>query len=144
VLGVIDTNILLYAVNADADQHEAARKFLYVAAQSAEQCYLTEGIIYEFLCVSTHPRVFDRPLDWSQATEFLQAFLQSDRFDVLTADEGHWDMLADLLGTLTHPAGNLFFDVRTAVLMRECGIRRIYTTDTDFLQFRDLEVLNPL
>lgn len=53
-------------------------------------------------------------------------------------------MLATVLAGLTHPSGNLFFDVRTAVLMREHGVRRIYTTDTDFLQFDDLEVVNPL
>jgi predicted nucleic acid-binding protein len=28
--------------------------------------------------------------------------------------------------------------------MREHGIKRIYTTDTDFLQFGDIEVVNPL
>ena len=26
----------------------------------------------------------------------------------------------------------------------EHGVRRIYTTDTDFLQFRALEIVNPL
>jgi predicted nucleic acid-binding protein len=41
-------------------------------------------------------------------------------------------------------AGNLFFDIRTVVLMREHGIRVIYTTDTDFLQFKAIEVVNPL
>ncbi len=88
--------------------------------------------------------MFDRPLDWSLALEFLQPFLESDRFDVLTMDEGHWDVLAEVLGTLTHPAGNLFFDVRTAALMLGHGIRRIYTTDTDFLQFGGIEAINPL
>ena len=42
------------------------------------------------------------------------------------------------------PVGNLFFDIRTAVLMREHGIRVIYTADTDFLQFEEIEVINPL
>ena len=28
--------------------------------------------------------------------------------------------------------------------MREHGVREIYTIDTDFLQFRDLRVINPL
>lgn len=53
-------------------------------------------------------------------------------------------LLTDVLAELTHPAGNLLFDARTAVLMREHGIRTIYTTDTDFLQFLGLKVLNPL
>jgi predicted nucleic acid-binding protein len=45
---------------------------------------------------------------------------------------------------LTQPTGNLFFDLRTAALMREHGIRDIYTTDTDFLQFAGIRVINPL
>jgi toxin-antitoxin system PIN domain toxin len=142
--GVIDTNILLYAANTDAEQYKSAREFLYAAARSTDRWYFTEGILYEFLRVSTHPKVFERPLDWRQALDFLHPFLESDRFDLITLDAGHWDVLAEMLGTLTHPAGNLFFDIRTAVLLREHGIRRIYTTDTDFLQFRDLEVVNPL
>ncbi len=48
------------------------------------------------------------------------------------------------MSDLTYPAGNLFFDIQTAVLMREHGIKRIYTTDTDFLQFSEIEVVNPL
>lgn len=142
--GVIDTNILLYAANRDAEQHDAAREFLYAAAESSDLWYFTEGIFYEFLRVATHQRVFDRPLSWRQAMAFLQPFLESDRFDIIGAETGHWATLNDLLGTLTHPAGNLFFDIRTAVLMREHGVRRIYTTDSDFLQFCALEIINPL
>jgi predicted nucleic acid-binding protein len=40
--------------------------------------------------------------------------------------------------------GNLLHDAHTAILMREHGIRRIYTRDADFHRFRFLEVLDPL
>ena len=53
-------------------------------------------------------------------------------------------LLADVLDGLTHPSGNLFFDGRTAVLIREHGIRRIYTADVGFLQFSQVEAINPL
>ena len=70
--------------------------------------------------------------------------LESPRFQVLTAAEEHWRLLAELLERTVHPAGNLFFDIRTAVIMREHAVRRIYTRDTDFLQFPELEVIDPL
>jgi predicted nucleic acid-binding protein len=35
-------------------------------------------------------------------------------------------------------------DARTAILMREHGIRRICTRDTDFHRFPFLEVIDPL
>jgi uncharacterized protein len=142
--GVIDTNILLYAANRDAGEHPAAVAFLRAAAKSGEPWFLTEGILYEFLRVATHPKVFHRPLDWRQALTFLHPFVDDANFLILTAGERHWILLETLLEQLTHPSGNLFFDVRTAVLMQEHGVREIYTTDTDFLQIPGLKVINPL
>jgi toxin-antitoxin system PIN domain toxin len=142
--GIIDTNILLYAANRDAEEHAAASRFLHNAATAAEQWFLTEGILYEFLRVATHPRVFSRPLSWREALSFLQPLVQNRNFLILTAEDHHWKLLEDVLAALTHPSGNLFFDVRTAVLMREHGIGKIYTTDTDFLQFAGIKVINPL
>ena len=142
--GVIDANILLYAANADAGEHPAAVSFLAEAAQSADQWYVTEGVYYEFLRVSTHARVFAAPLSWKEALAFLEPFFESARFATLTAGPTHWMVLGRVVEELTHPAGNLFFDIRTATLMREHGVRQIYTTDTDFLQFGDIEVINPL
>jgi toxin-antitoxin system PIN domain toxin len=142
--GVIDTNILLYAVNRDAAEHEAAKRFLLRAGSSPEQWYLTDGILYEFLRVATHQKVFAQPLAWREAVEFLRPLANSPRFRLLTAGEQHFAILEETLASLTHPAGNLFFDVRTAVLMREHGVREIYTTDTDFLQFPELKAINPL
>jgi uncharacterized protein len=142
--GIIDTNILLYAANSDSDENHAAVKFLSAAATSPEQWFLTEGIIYEFLRVSTHPKVFPKPLDWKEAMRFFRPFVETSNFLILTADERHWSLLEEILPALTHPSGNLFFDIRTVVLMREHGIREIYTTDTDFLQFPQIKVINPL
>lgn len=41
-------------------------------------------------------------------------------------------------------AGNLVHDAETAVLMREHGIRRICTRDTDFHRFPFNEPIDPL
>ncbi len=142
--GVIDTNILLYAANRDAEEHGATTAFLKAAGEGADRWYLTEGILYEFLRVTTHPRVFHRPLTWRQAIKFLQPFLQNPNFQILEAGASHWDILKQVLAGINYPAGNIFFDIRTVVLMREHGIRKIYTADADFLQFSELHVINPL
>jgi uncharacterized protein len=142
--GVIDTNLLLYAANSDAAEHVPGAQFLRQAIGSREQWFLTEGIVYEFLRVATHSRVFPKPLLWMEGMAFVQPILQASNFLVLTAGERHWRFLEEVLAELTHPAGNLFFDVRTAALMREHGIREIYTTDTDFLQFAGIKAINPL
>jgi toxin-antitoxin system PIN domain toxin len=142
--GVIDTNILLYAVNTDADEHKEALQFLTRAGNDSSQWYFTEGIIYEFLRVSTHSKVFSRPLSWKQSISFVKPLLLNDNFSLISAEDRHWNLLENTLKEITYPSGNLFFDIRTAVLMREHGIKYIYTTDTDFLQFTWIEVVNPL
>jgi uncharacterized protein len=142
--GVIDTNILLYCANRDAWEQKPASAFLTQAVNGGGPWLITEGICYEFLRVATHPKVFDRPLTWKEAIRFLTPFWRSSRFEVLTAGDRHWRLLSEILEEIPHPSGNLFFDIRTVVLMREHGIREIFTTDTDFLQFPGIKVVNPL
>ena len=142
--GVIDTNILLYAANRSSRHHHAARKFLERAAVSADSWYLSDGIIYEFFRVATHPRVFDKPLRWEQAFNFLRPLIESSNFHLLGVADHHWALLEQVLAKLNYPVGNLFFDIKTVVLMQQHGIREIYTADTDFLQFDEVDVVNPL
>jgi toxin-antitoxin system PIN domain toxin len=142
--GLIDTNILLYAANADCDEHCAARDFLLAALRHNGTYYLTEGICYEFLRVATHTRVFPKPLGASSALEFLHILLTSETVHLLRTGERHWDVLAKVVGETSFPAGNLFFDICTVAMMREAGVRTLYTADQDFLQFGGIEVVNPV
>ena len=141
---VVDTNILLYAANSAASQHERCRRFLEETVASGDICFLPENVIYEFLRVATHPRVFPNPLQASDAVEFLSAMVAVPNFRTLSAGENHWQVLRALVMELGHPSGNFFFDVHTVALMREHGIRRIATADTDFAKFRDLDIINPV
>ena len=63
---------------------------------------------------------------------------------MLGATPRHTAVLEEVSGRLSHPAGNLFHDIHTAVLMREHGVPEIVTADNDFLQFGFLKVINPL
>lgn len=92
----------------------------------------------------THPKVFSSPLSWTDAITFLGAFWQADNIAVLSAGSEHWTTLVSLLGGIRRPSGNLFFDIRTYALMREHGLSRIYTADTDFKRFPLIDVINPL
>jgi len=75
---------------------------------------------------------------------FLDALLSVPNFRVLGGTDRHWSSLCDLVTELGEPSGNFFFDVHTAALMREHGIRRIASADNDFAKFTGLEVVNPL
>ena len=56
----------------------------------------------------------------------------------------HRQVLQMTLGELPDVRANLIHDLHTAVLMREHGIARIYTRDTDFHRFPFLDVVDPL
>ena len=142
--GVVDTNILVYAANRDVPEYRAASGFLGKVLSSAGRWYLTEGIVYEFLRVATHPKVFSSPLSARDALSFVKALTGSQAFEVLVAGERHWQALDEVVSGLSHPSGNLYFDIRTAALMREHGVREIYTADTHFKLFSGIKVLNPL
>ena len=57
----VDTNVLIYAADADAQFHAPYRDWLERQRVPPDAWYTTQGILYEFLRASTHPRVMRRP-----------------------------------------------------------------------------------
>ena len=141
---VVDTNLLLCAVNPDAEEHKQAYAFIESWRRDDRRWYVTWNIVYEFLRVSTHSKVFERPLSLIKANEWIATLVRSPGVGVLTHTDRHVDVLAEL--SVRHPRlrGNLVHDMHTVVLMREHGITEIRTADADFHQFRFLNVVNPL
>ena len=86
---VVDTNVLAYAVNRDCAEHEPAVDALRGWLSGAVPWALTWGIVYEFLRVTTHPRVFRRPLGAEQALQFLGPILVSTVVSVIGPTPRH-------------------------------------------------------
>ena len=141
---VVDTNVLVYSANADSPFHDRARTWLEQQLPRADAWYTTWNILYEFMRVATHPRVLPRPLTLPQAWTFVAALLASPGLSVLVPTERHSQLAAQVFAELPSLAGNMLHDAHTAILMREHGIRRICTHDTDFHRFPFLEVVDPL
>jgi predicted nucleic acid-binding protein len=74
----------------------------------------------------------------------VEALRASPGLEVLVHTERHADVAAEVIAEVPDVRGNLVHDAHTAVLMREHGIRRLYTRDTAFHRFPFLEVLDPL
>jgi toxin-antitoxin system PIN domain toxin len=140
---VVDTNVLVYAADADSPFHAPCRALVDGARKQAPAWYLTWSICYEFLRVVTHPRVFRRPWSAAQGWSFLAALIASPSAGVLVQTERHAAVAAQVVAELPHLAGNQMHDAHTAVLMREHGIRTIYTRDTHFHRFPFVEPRDP-
>lgn len=139
----VDTNILVYAADADSKFHAPCRDWLEGQRKRPDAWYTTWPIIYEFLRVTTHPRVMRRPWNATAAWQFVTALLASPGLSLLVATQRHADVAAEVLAELPHLSGNLIHDAHTAILMREHGIKQICTRDTDFTRFPFLEVMDP-
>ena len=141
---VVDTNVLLYAADRDASEHEVCRALLAGWRQQPSAWHLTWGVVYEFLRVATHPNVFRKPFSLADAWLFLEALFASPSLSLLVATERHANVVAEVFSEIPDLRGNLLFDAHTAILMREHGIKTIYTRDTDFHRFPFVEVVDPL
>jgi len=141
---VVDTNILVYAANCDVPEHGKCRALLQTWREQASPWYLTWGIIYEFLRVATHPRVFRAPFAIGDAWAFVENMLAAPSVAVLVETENHGRAVAEVFAEIPDIKGNLVFDAHTAVLMREHGLKTIYTRDTAFNRFRFLDVVDPI
>ena len=85
-----------------------------------------------------------RPWSAAAAWQFVTALLASPGLAILVPTQRHADVAEQVILELPHLAGNLVHDAHTAILMREHGVGRICTHDTDFNQFPFLEVIDPL
>jgi toxin-antitoxin system PIN domain toxin len=141
---VVDTNVLLYAADEDSEFHPVCHRLIDESRFQAAPFFVTWNICYEFLRVSTHPKVFRRPWSAGSAWAFLEALLAAPGLNVLTPTNRHAAVLAQTLSEMPELRGNLAHDLHTAVLMRENGISRICTRDTDFHRFPFLTVVDPL
>lgn len=139
--GVIDTNVLVYALDADASQHASSRALLEAARDGSTTLYVTSQILCEFYSIVTNARRVSKPRspeDAASTVSDLLAFLHVLPIPAHTV-EG-W------LGLLRrHPVtGGDVFDLQVIASMQANGVQRIYTFNTDdFEAFPELSVVTP-
>jgi hypothetical protein len=141
---VVDTNVLVYAADRASAEHARCLELLTQWRAQATPWHLTWAIVYEFLRVVTHPRVFRRPWSPGAAWGFVEALLTAPALELLVETDRHAEVLGSLVTALPQLTGNLYHDAHTAALMAEHGVRTIYTRDADFHRFEGIEVRDPL
>ena len=140
----VDTNVLVYAVHTGADEYERCRELVERWRRDPLPWATTWSILYEFLRIVTHPRVFASPLKITDAWSFVTALMAAPGLQLLVEGPRHVEVATKTFQELPDLRGNLTHDAHTAILLREHGVRRIYTRDTDFHRFPFLEVMDPL
>jgi uncharacterized protein len=131
-LVIVDTNVLLYAVNEQSRHHEASRSWLDQALGGAEAIGFAWVVLLAFIRVSTSP-VFETPATADDATAQVEAWLAAPAAVDVAPTARHASVLRGLLleaGT----AGNLTTDSHLAALAIEHGAG-IVSYDRDFARF---------
>jgi toxin-antitoxin system PIN domain toxin len=139
---LLDTNLLIYAVDADAPQHGKARRWLESTLSGDVAIGLPWIVVLAFLRITTRTGVLRRQLTAEQAVGFVDEWLAQPYVELVGPGPGHWPLLKKLLREVG-AAGNLTSDAHLAALAIEGGWQ-LATTDHDFRRFAGIRLVNPL
>lgn len=138
---VVDANVCLYAHDSTSSHHATARAWLSAVLNGGEPVRFPWTTILAFLRLTTSPRVFDRPLSVTEASDAVGTWLSAPAGGTVEASERHWTVLRDLLHEAA-ATGPLVADAHLAALAIEHGAT-LATTDRDFRRFPGLRLLDP-
>ncbi len=136
----VDANVLVYAHRSESPKHATAVAKLEELARGPHQVALTWTVVYQFLRVVTHPKVFDPPSPIAAAWRFCGDVFAFPNAVLLSETERHAEVLDRLLADV-RPTGNLVHDAHIASVMLEHGVRDIVTNDADFRRFPGIRVI---
>jgi hypothetical protein len=139
--GLIDANVLVYAMDADAPQHAASRALLEAARDPSATLYVTSQVLCEFYSIVTNARRVPTPRSPADALGAISALLTFLHVLPIPARavEGWLDLLR------RHPVvGGDVFDLQLVATMQANNVNRIYTFNSvDFEVFSELVVAVP-
>jgi len=130
---IVDANVLLYAVNRESPNHEAARGWLDDALAGGQTIGFPWIVLLAFLRLSTQPAIFPTPLEPDIATGVIERWLAQPSAVVVQAGVRHLTLLTRLIGEVG-AAANLVNDAHLAALALEHDAE-IVSFDGDFTRF---------
>jgi hypothetical protein len=139
---LLDANVLIYAVNADAPPGAKARVWLESVLSGSETVGFPWNVLLAFLRLTTRPGLFRKPLPVAKAFDIVNTWLEQPPSTIVHPGPRHLEALRALLlpiGT----GGNLTSDAHLAALAIEHGAE-LYSSDSDFARFPGLKWRNPL
>ncbi len=138
----IDANLLLYASDTSAADHQASRRWLETTLSSEEPIGIPWASVLAFLRVGTNPRIRRNAFSLEEAIDIASGWFERPTVTLLSPGERHWDILREMM-TKGQARGPLVTDAHLAALAIEHGAA-LATTDRDFARFPGLKFFNPL
>jgi toxin-antitoxin system PIN domain toxin len=137
-----DINLLLYAYDAASPFHAPAAAWWQKCLSAEEPVGLAPVVVFGFVRIATHGRVFQNPMTPGEAAGHVRSWLAQPVVRMIEPGNDHAAHVLTLLEGLG-TAGNLVTDAQIAALAMDHGAI-LHTADADFLRFPGLRWLNPL
>lgn len=137
-----DANLLLYAYDESSPFHERAKAWCEEVMSGPSPLSLLPSVVFGFVRIATHPRVFKDPLSVSEAADHVRSWLARRHVqlhEMLPEDVACGLGLLEAAGT----AGNLTTDAQIAAVALRLDAE-VHTSDLDFGRFPKVRCLNPL
>lgn len=138
---LVDANVLLYAVNSDAERHQLSRDWLDDALSGGSTVAFSWFPLLAFVRLATKAGLFPRPLSLDQAMDRVDAWLAAPPALVVEPTVDHPRIVRHLLRDLG-VGGNLVNDAHLAALAIEhrCVV---VSFDNDFGRFQGVRWEQP-
>jgi uncharacterized protein len=141
VSATVDANILVYASNRSDPVHGRALELIQALAVGPDLLYLFWPVVLGYLRIVTHPAILPKPLSPREAAANADALLSPSHVRSPAEEAGFWELFR--MTGRDQARGNEVPDTHLVTLMRQHGVRRIYSRDNSLRRFVDIEVIDP-
>ena len=138
----LDANVLIYASDETSAHYRQAIDFLGECVEGSDLLCLSWITIMAYQRISTHPAIFKNPLSPTVAWSNISRLLERPRVRVIGELPGFVREYEEVTSSL-RVRGNHVPDAHLATILRQNGVKTIYTADADFRKFPFLEVVDP-
>lgn len=139
---LVDANLLVYAANHAAPEHEPARTWLDGRLNGTARVGLPWPSLLAFVRLTSNPAVVRHPVTPAKAWHQVEEWLGCDPVWIPQPEARHTEILADFLKR-PFMTTRLVADAHLAALAIEHGLA-LCSTDGDFARFTGLTWHNPL
>ena len=137
-----DANLLLYAYDSTSPWHEKSRNWWESCLSGSETVGLCPAVLFAFVRIGTHPRVFENPMSIDLASRHVGGWLDRSVCRLIRVEP---EDVASALNLLTGlgVGGDLTTDAQIAAAALRLDAK-IHTMDTDFLRFPGVRAVFPM
>ena len=140
----LDTNILIYAVNADCPEHSRAAEIYQSMLDVPEEWILSDQILFEFYRALRNSRILERPLGHQQALDQITFLREKSGVQHCAYETAFWPELYRDNSNENPMLAHTFDRVRAATL-KQNGVTCFYPRNTkDFTGVGFERLINPI